>query len=336
MAPTKSFLHRKVTRTYPRNTEAYQLYLKGLYHRQKTTEESFNESIGYFRQAVDLDPTYPLAYAGLSDTYNSLGYLQIVSPAEVWPRSKTAALAALKLDDRLAEAHAALGASMLFYDWDLPGAKLAFDRAIELNPNHAITYHWYAHYWMAMGQGERLLEASRRAVELEPLDLMLNAHLLFILSNFLSAEELMEDARKVREIEPDFWAAHSTLGIVLVREGRVEEGLLELEEGARRSNEIPLALMALGSGYAAAGRRADAARVIADLERKPYTPSVYIAQIHSVLDDRNEVFRWLERGFEERNPDMLLINLKGWWPASWQAEPRMQDLMRRIGHPSQG
>ena len=165
---------------------------------------------------------------------------------------------------------------------------------------------------------------------------MLNAHLLFILSNFLSAEELMEDARKVREIEPDFWAAHSTLGIVLVREGRVEEGLLELEEGARRSNEIPLALMALGSGYAAAGRRADAARVIADLERKPYTPSVYIAQIHSVLDDRNEVFRWLERGFEERNPDMLLINLKGWWPASWQAEPRMQDLMRRVGLPSQG
>jgi hypothetical protein len=92
--------------------------------------------------------------------------------------------------------------------------------------------------------------------------------------------------------------------------------------------------MALGSGYAAAGRRADAARVIAELERKPYAPSVWIALIHSVLDDRSEVFRWLEQGFEERSSDM--INLQWRWPVSWQAEPRMQDLMRRVGLPSQG
>src|SRR5690606_10129561 len=117
-----------------RDPQAYALYLKGLYHRQKTTEEGFYESLRYFEQAVQQDPEYAVAYAGLADTYNSLGYLFIAAPHDVWPKARTAALAALRLDDRLAPAHAALAAPLFFYDRDRAGAKQALDRAVELDP----------------------------------------------------------------------------------------------------------------------------------------------------------------------------------------------------------
>ena len=215
---------KRLVRNYTENTEAYHLYLKGLYHRQKTTEAGFNESIKYFQQAVERDPAYPLAYAGLADSYASLGYLNILPPREVWPKAKAAATKALKLDDTLAEAHAALGAPLLFYDWDWERARQEFDRAIELNPKYAITHHWYAHYWSMVGNPQEMVRESRLAVELEPLDMMLNAHFLFYLLGPETAEEFAEHTRKLRELEPEFWAIHTTTGIRLYAARDVRRG----------------------------------------------------------------------------------------------------------------
>jgi non-specific serine/threonine protein kinase len=314
-----------------RNVEAYHLYLKGLYHRQKTTESGFGESVDSFRRAVALDPTYPQAYAGLSDSYGSLAYLGLARPSEVWPQAKAAALTALRLDETLAEAHAALGHALLRYDWDPAAARRAFDRAVELDPSYAIVHHWYAHYWTTMGQRERALAASRRAVELQPLDLMLNAHLLFFESGPQLEEQRLEQIRKVREIEPEFWAAATVLGASLLGRGQFDAALDELRKGADASGRMPLALLYLGTGYAAAGRRPEAEAVIAELERRPYSPSIFVAWIRAELGDKEAGLESLERAYRER--DSFWTDSTRGWPADWQADSRFQDLMRRVGLP---
>ena len=324
---------KRLTRNYPQNTEAYHLYLKGLYHRQKTTEEGFNQSIKYFQQAVELDPTYALAYAGLSDSYGSLGYLEMATPGEIWPKAKAAAMAALKIDDTLAEAHAALGHVLLRYDWDWAKAREELEKALQLNPNHAVAHHWYAHYWGTQDNLERLLAESRRAVELEPLDLMLNAHLLFYEGAARLSDQLVEHVRKVREIEPNFWAASTTLGFSYL-DKQQDRAIQDLRSGADASNRIPLALAFLGTGYAIVGRKQDAEQVILELEQrskqKRYVPSFYVAFIYANLGKLDDAFRWLERGYQEH--DSGLIELKGYF-GPWKSDPRFGDLRQRIGLP---
>jgi tetratricopeptide (TPR) repeat protein len=312
-----------------RDVQAYQFYLKGLYNRQKTTELGFTESLKYFQQAIDLDPTYAQAYVGLSDSYGSLGYLNMLPPREVWPKARAAAEAALRLDDTLGEAHAALGHAVLRYDWDLARAEAELSRAIALNPRHAVARHWNAHLASAMGRFAEVVPESRKAVELEPLDLMLNAHLLFMLTGRANArDELMARIASVREIEPDFWAARAALASVHLADGQREEGVRELEASVAGSNRMPLALFFAGRALAVAGLRANAREAVAELEQRAYVPSVWVASIHAALGDRDTAFRWLERGFRER--DAWLIELRS-WPLSYQVDPRFKDLVRRTG-----
>jgi TolB-like protein len=309
------------------NTEALNLYYRGLYHRQKTTEEGFRASIRYFQQAVDLDPAFPLAYVGLSDSYGSLGYLEVGVPGEVWPRAKAAAEAALALDPSLADAHAAWGHAILRHDWNPDAAKAALERAMELNPRYAIAHHWYAHYLLAFAPGPQILVESRRAVDLEPGDLMLNGHLLFMQQRSSLMEQLAQDIRNVQHIDPDFWAVHTALAFLHGQKQEFDLALGELERGVALSGEMPLALQSLGLFHAARGNRLEAARVIARLERRAYPPPVYIASIYRRLGDADKMFEWLERGFEERDGSM--IDLTG-WGEPWRSNTRFRDLLRRM------
>lgn len=324
----------RLVRNYTENTEAYHLYLKGLYHRQKTTEEGFNESIKYFQQAVELDPTYPLAYVGLADSYASLGYLNILPPREVWPKAKAAATKALKLDDTLAEAHAALGAPLLFYDWDWARARQEFDRAAELNPKYAITHHWYAHYWSMIGNVEEALKESRLAVQHEPLDLMLNAHFLFYLTGPNNAEEFADHSRKLRELEPDFWAIYTTNGMSLAGRKMYEDAIPELERGAESSGRMPLALHSLMGGYATAGKRSGVECIEAELQKKKYLSAGTLATIYARLPDsyrgKTRILNLLEKAYQER--DAQLLNLRR-WPEPWKSDPEFVNLIQSVGLP---
>jgi serine/threonine protein kinase len=322
---------QRLTKAWTQNTEAYRLYLKGLYHRQKTTEQGFDESVKYFQQAIDLDPSFPLAWAGLSDSYGSLGYLHIRPSKDVYPRAKTAALRALALDDTLAEAHAALGHAILRNDWDWAAAKVELDRAIALNPRYGIAHHWYAHYWSSLGQTANFLEESRKAVDCEPLDLMLNTHLITSEAQRGLADQLFEDVRKVREIEPDFWSTYSAMGLYHLLKQQPEEGLRELQRGVELSNRMPLAVTMLGYGYAMQGRRKDVEAIVAEFERRPHTPYVWVGSIYRRLKDADKVLEWFERGYREHDGGMIDVRQPS---DPWYNDPRFQNLYKRVGFPN--
>ncbi|HVS81531.1 MAG TPA: protein kinase, partial [Pyrinomonadaceae bacterium] len=166
---------KRMAKRYPENTEAYQLYLKGRYYWNKWTAEGTKRGIEYFQQAIAVDPSYALAYAGLADCYSSMtGQGLGLSPVEAFQRARAAAVKALTLDDTLAEAHTSLGLIKLNHDWDWSGAEREFKRAIELNPNYPTPYHWYSHYLIVMDLIEESLIMSERGLELDPLDLEMN------------------------------------------------------------------------------------------------------------------------------------------------------------------
>ena len=318
---------RRLTTPSTTSTEALNLYYRGLYHRQKTTEAGFRASIRYFQQAVDVDPAFALAYVGLSDSYGTLGYLELGVPSEIWPRAKAAAEAALALDPSLAEAHAARGHAILRYDWNPDAAKAALERALELNPRYAVAHHWYAHYLLAYARGPEVLLESRRAVELEPGDLMLNAHLFFMEAAPARAEQLSRGVRDVQLMDPDFWAVHTALAMLHRQKKEFDAALREYERAVELSGELPLALQSLGLFHAARGNRREAEQVIVRLEQRPYPPPYYIAVIYRTLGDSEKMFEWLERGFRERDGAMIDVNT---WGGPAKSDPRILDLLQRM------
>ena len=243
-------------------------------------------------------------------------------------------MTALKLDDSLAEAHAALSAPLLFYDWDWERARQELDRAIELNPKYAITHHWYAHYWATIGNREESLKESRLAVQSEPLDKMLNAHFLFYLTGPNNAEEFAENARKLAELEPDFWAIHTTRGMSHAGRKMFDEAILELEKGVESSDRMPLALYALANGYAMAGKRPGVERVETEFQKKKYVSAGNLANIYARLPDsfreKTRILNLLEKAYQER--DAQLLNLKR-WPEPWTSDPQFKELIQRVGLP---
>jgi serine/threonine protein kinase len=318
---------RRLTAPLTTSTEAMNLYYRGLSQRQRTTEQGFRGSIRYFQQAVDLDPAFPLAYVGLSDSYGALGYLQVAGPSEVWPRAKAAAEAAVKLDPSLADAHAALGHAILRFDWNPEAARAAIERAIDLNPRYAIAQHWYSHYLLAYAPGPDVLTASRKAVDLEPGDLMLNAHLIFMQQGAGQAEQLAQTIRNVQQLDAGFWVVHIGSAFLHVHRKDFDSALREYERAVAFSGELPLALTALGRFHASRGDRRGTEAVIARLERRPYPPPVYIASLYRRLGDRARMFEWLDRGLVERDGGMIDVNA---WGEPLKSTPRFQDLLRRM------
>jgi TolB-like protein/predicted Ser/Thr protein kinase len=165
----------RLTRARLVDPEAHELYLRGRYHWNKRTEEGFHNAITYFQQAIEKDPSYALAYAGLADSYTLLGVFGYIRAKDAFPRGKAAAIKALELDEKLAEAHASLARNKIAYDWDWPGAGREFERALELNPNYATAHYWYTYYYFAMGLLHDAAREQKRAVELDPLSLNINA-----------------------------------------------------------------------------------------------------------------------------------------------------------------
>ncbi len=313
--------------------EAYAAYLKGRYFWNKRTADGLTTAVDHFKHAIEKDPNYAQAYSGLADAYALLGDWQYarMTPGEALPRAKAAALKALELDDTLAEAHTSLAFCLDGFNWDFESAEREFRRAIELNPGYATGHHWYAWHLSLLGRNGEAVDEMRRAEELDPLSLIINADLAELLLIAHSYDDSIRQSRKTIELDPNFGLAHNQLGQAYVQKQMHDEAIAELQKAIQLSGGSPTGKANLARAYAASGRRAEAVQVLSELKRRSepgYSHASEIAMIYAALGDRDQAMTWLKRGFEERvNPGVLLR--PGFDPL--RSDPRFQGLARRLG-----
>ena len=304
----------RVVKHYTENPEAYQLYLKGRFYWNRRTEEGARKGIEYFQLAIDKDPTYALAYTGLADCYSILGTsynVASLSPSEAIPKAKSAATKALEMDDTLAEAHTSLAYIRLNYDWDWAGAEREFKRAIELDPNYANAHHWYSHYLMAMSRPEESLAESKRALELDQLDLVMNIHLGWHYIYAHQYDLAIAQFRKTLEMDPNYGLTHWYLGQAYALKGMYAEAETELLKAKYLLQQNVAVEADIGYAYAASGKGGEAKKVIDELKqssKQRYISSYYLALIYTGLGEKDSAFEWLENAYRERSD--LLIYLK--------------------------
>lgn len=316
----------------PVRPQAQEAYLKGRYLFNQRTDQGMQKSIGFLQQAVDLDSRYALAYAGLADSYIVLTTYGLLRPDEAYPKAEKAAKKALEIDDTLAEAHTALGFAQTCYDRDWPAAERGFHRALELNTNYATAHQWYAEYLTILGQAERAIAEVKRARDLDPLSLIVNAGLGRVLRDARHFDEATEQCKKTVELDPNFAHGHWCLGLSYLGKARNTDAILELQK-ARALGEGPIALWALGYAYAIAGRKAEAREVLAELRRQSqdgYVSPYFTAGIYAGLGEKDRAFEWLNKAYEQRDcvtpkMDPFLDSLR--------SDPRFRDLLRRLNLP---
>ncbi len=325
---------KRLTKRHTENTTAYQLYLKGRYHWNKRTEESFTKAVEHFEKAIEEDPAYALAYAGLADCHTLMGFYSYQHPREAFPKGKAAALKALEIDEKLAEAHTSLFLANLLYDWDLPGAEREARRALELNPGYAAARQWYSFFLVMTGRQEEGLAEIRRALELDPLSLPFNVTLATLLYFARRYNEAVEQFRKTLEMEPNFLWAHVFLGLTCAGLGLFKEAVAEFEK-ARVHKGNPLPIAGLGYAHALAGNRSDTMKVLAELEefsKRAYVPSYRVAAIHLALGDKEQAFSWLEKAFEERTHWLVCLKVDPMFDPL-RPDPQFEEMLRRVGLP---
>jgi TolB-like protein len=318
------------------NPEAHQLYLRGRYFWNKRTGADFKKAIGYFNQAIEKDPNYALAYAGLADACVLLSAYAEASPKDSLPQAKAAAEKALGLDSTLGEAHASLAQALLAYDLNFAEANREFRRAIELNPNYATAHHWYGESVLGpLGQFEEAIAEARRSLELDPLSVIINADYGSALTNARRYDQAIKQLRKTVEMDPGFYYAHWTLGNALELKGFNEEAVAEYKK-AIALNDDPLPRALLGHLYAKIGRKDEALAILKQLRelressKERYVSPYNLALIHIGLGQKNEAIQLLEETYEERDGynivfikvEVLLDPLRG--------DPRFEALVQKV------
>ena len=317
------------------NPRAYESYLKGRFFWNKRTADGLKVALAYFNQAIDEDPNYAQAYSGLADTYALLGDWQyaVMTPKEALPKAKAAAVKALELDTALGEAHNSLAFCLDGYDWDFDSAGKEFRRAIELNPGYATAHHWYAWHLSLLGRYDEAIAEMKKAENLDPLSLIINADLAELLVLAHLSDESIQQSRKTIEMDSNFAFAHNQLAQALLQKHLDEEAVAELQKALQLSPGSPTIMANLARGYVASGKRGEALKLLNDLKKRSnstYSHGSEIAVIYAALGDTDQAMNCLEKSYQERfNPGVLLR--PGFDPL--RSDPRFQALVRRIGLP---
>ncbi len=325
-----------VLRHYTDNAEAYQLYLNGRYYLNKWTAEGLKKAIEYFERTIGLEAGFAPAYSGLADCYGSLsGEMLALSPKETYPLAKVAAVRALEIDDTLAEAHTSLALIRMNFDWDWAGAEKELRRAIELNPNYVAAHHWYSHYLIIMGRPDESLVVSNHALEIDPIDLEINAHLGWHYCHSGEYEKAVHQCQKTIEMDPNFHEAHWFLGWAYEQKGMFDEAVSEFQKAIACSGGSARMIAELGHSYGCAGKRDAAYRIIDELKElssKQYISPYNIALVFTGLGEKDQAFEWLDKAFEDRSGLLVYLNTQHSFD-SLRGDPRFHDLARRIGLP---
>jgi len=301
------------------NREVYELCLKGRFFWNKRTAADLRKAIEYFNQALDKDPSYAPAYAGLTDAYLILSQYGAASPADSFPQAIAAAKKAIELDDTLAEAHTSLACSLAYYDFDFEQSVKEFERAIQLNPNYATAHHWLSNGVLsALGRFERAIAEGKRAVELDPLSLVINADLGQDFFYARRYDEAIAHLRKTIEMDPRFYFAHWVLGTALQLKGQLSDAIAEYSK-AVELNDDPSVLALLGQAYARAGQRDEAQKILVRLSgeaRSRYVQAYSFVLMYLALGDKERAIDEMERGYRERDANVAQI----------KTDPMLDDL----------
>jgi len=283
--------------------EAHELYLKGRYLWNRRTGENLKKALGYFQQAAEKDPSYALAYTGISDSCALIPVYGAGAPQDYYPRAKAAAQKALELDDLLGEAHTSLG-NVLFRYLELAESTREFERGIELNPNYPTAHQWYGRLTLLMtGQFDRAIAEVKRAVELDPVSSIIHADLGSVYTMARRYDEAIEQFRNVLELDPQFYWAHRQLGLALELKGAPGEALIEYQRALKLSDD-PRVLAFIGRAEASTGRQNEARAILVQLTemaKTRYVSGYGFAVIHLALGEKDQALDWLEKDARERN-----------------------------------
>jgi serine/threonine protein kinase/TolB-like protein/Tfp pilus assembly protein PilF len=316
------------------NSDAYQLYLQGLFYWNKWTEEGFRKAIDYFNQAVEKDPNYAQAYAGLADTYNFLGESGYMAPHQVWQNAKSAAMQAVKLDDSLPEAHISLALVRESYDWDWDGAESEFKRAIQLNSNSASGHQWYGDFLMRMGRFDEARMELKKAQDLDPLSLLTNTSLGRLLYFTRQYDAAAQQLTKTLDMDAKFVPAQHAIESAYAQNGKYREAIAQRQKVLTLSGNPDLAAT-IGQDFRTSGYPGVMKSWLAGLmevSKRGYVSPYNIAQIHAQLGDKNQTLASLEQAYNQRDSNLTYVKVE---PAfdEVRSEPQFQQLVQRLGIP---
>jgi adenylate cyclase len=311
---------------------AYTLYLKGRYFWERRGE-GLTKGLECFQRALEIDPDYALAHAGVADCLTLLGFYGYLPPREAWPKAKAAAMRALEIDEGLAEAYTSLGFAKVCYDWDPRAAERDFKRAIKLNPRHAPAYYWYATACLALDRFEEGFSQNERALEVDPLSIFANAHYGWTLIGGRRYERATEQLRRALELDANFALAHWLLGMAYGLGSRFEECIAHLEKACDLSARFSWFLAQLGWAYGTSGRVDEARAVLSELDarrRERHVRAFFFGLVRVGLGEVDEALDWLEKAYEERDISMAWLKQDPTFD-SLRSEPRFIALLRKIG-----
>ncbi len=325
----------RLASTHPVNPEAYDAYLRGRFYQNKRTESALRKSVEYFQQAIQKDPSYALAHAGLADSYTLLGQLlyAVLPPSETMPKSKAAALWALQIDNTLGEARTSLAYIELIYDWDWVKSQEDFKRAIEFNPNYAQAHHWYALYLAVMGRQLESIAEMKRAQKLDPLSSIVNTSVGWMLYYSRRYDEAIGQFRKVLELDPDFFVTHWELGLAYEQKGMYEEARSEFERARTLSPDNTVILASLGYVYALSGRRTEALEILNELtklSKQRFVSPYVIGELNVGLGANDQALKWFEEAYHQRDNWLIFLKVDPRLDAI-RSSARFQALLSRLG-----
>jgi DNA-binding winged helix-turn-helix (wHTH) protein/TolB-like protein/Tfp pilus assembly protein PilF len=323
----------RLAKRYTGSFEAYQLYLKGRYFWNKRTAAGLQQSFDLFKQAIEIDPVFALAYAGLADAY-ALGVWQDALPQKIYiPLAKAAASKALELDETVGEAHASLGFVKFWYEWDFAGAESSFRRAIELRPNHATAHQWYGECLALTGRTAQGIEELKVAQKADPFSSIILSDLGKILYFDGQLDQAIEALKRSAELDPSFPVAHLFLAMAYHRKGMTEEAINSLKHEAEIDGGRVVFKFVLAYIYSQVGRKDGAIKILKELQaprNDRFTPAYGIALIYVGLGQRDEAFTWLEKSRAEHEPFALYLKADSNF-TPLHDDPRFPELLQKIG-----
>ena len=322
----------RLAKRYTGNTEAYESYLKGRFYWNKRTEEGMRRGLEFFNEAIEIDPSYALAYAGLADSYNLLSRYSYSSPEEAMPKAIAAAQKALEIDDTLGEAYTSLAFAKRYYEYDWGAATIEYEKALKYTPGYATAHHWYAIHLSGLGRYDESFKEIKIAQKLDPLSIIINTNVAWMYYFARQYDRAIEQFQKSLEMDPNFAVTRLRLGRALLQKGLYEEAIEQFQKAITLSGASTDMIAALGHAHAVSGNKAEAENILnqlLELSKEKYVSSYEIAVLYLGLDMKEKALDRLERAYTERGQYLVYLGIDPRLDYL-RSDPRFKALLKKM------